>query len=335
MERQERQGRMGEGRMGEGEGTEMSGAAQTERGPGAAAGAEGRPAEESKAALREVLLWAYRLILAREPENEQVLIPADDDTPEKIRSRFFGSIEYHNQIRARQTLARIARKAAAEPPPLLLQTADPHAYRELALTAARYNAAWAARHGFDFRLHLGVLLGEWPHHATYNRIVLLDELRRAGVRGWVLYADADNLLLPGCDLKGELAALSAEGVAMVFFDEREAAEGDFSALNAGMMALRLEDPDVAALIAAWLRFYEETYPETFWPGARKWGDVLNDQGSLRALLEIFAARPGFRDKIARRPLHDYVHWFGRGREDPDAGDVAARLAAAGAELYGF
>lgn len=317
----------------------MSGEAQTERGPAAAAGAEGSKAEESKAALREVLLWSYRLILEREPENEQVLIPPDDGTLEKIRSRFFGSIEYHNQVRARQTLARIARKAAAEPPPLLLQTADPLAYRELALTAARYNAAWAARHGFGFRLHLGVLLGAFPHHATYNRIVLLDELRRAGVRGWVVYADADNLLLPGCDFKSELAALSAQGVTMVFFfEEREAAEGDFGALNAGLMAFRLEDPDVAALIAAWLRFYEETYPETFWPGATKWGDLINDQDALRALLEIFTARPGFREKIARRSIYDYVLWFGRGCDDPDAGDVAtrlARLAAAGAELYGF
>lgn len=297
------------------------------------------PAE--RAALREVLLWAYRLILDREPENEAVFNPSDDDTREKIRSRFFGSIEYHNRIRAAATLERIRmlrEREEAAPPALLFQTADPLAYRDLALTAARYNAAWAARYGWEYRLHLGLQMGHFPHHAAHNRIVLFDELVRAGFRGWALYVDADNLLLPGRDLRAELALLPGEGRAMVFFDERPAAEGDFSFLNAGMMALFLGDPDVQALIAAWRRFYEETYPETFWPNATRWGDVLNTQDSLRTLLELFSAAPGFREKIVRKHLQNYAHWFGRGQENPDAADIesrTARLRQAGLDLYGF
>ena len=293
--------------------------------------------------LRSGLLWAYRLILNREPEGEHCLEPTDGDDAGSIRARFFRSAEYQNFVKTRRVISNLAERSAnnLKPRHLLLQTADSLKYRELLFASARYNSHWAASANWEHRLHIGSYVPFHPYQATLNRIFLLNELVDSGFKGWVLYIDADNLLITPPPSHAELAERASSGKVFWFFNHhrREDPEFNFFNINAGAFGIFVGDPTSNEVIKSWGRFYEHNYDAAFLQSASAWGDIVNDQQSLQLILEAFSDAFDLPRRIHMDFLYGgFVQSCGRGEENPGENDLSRRLNEVrdyGRHFYGF
>ena len=126
------------------------------------------------------------------------------------------------------------------------QTTDPFVYHDLFAITSRINRLSCFRQKLDFLGYIGLRVGRFPWHATYNRILLLDDMVREGYRGWVIYMDADAYIAnPDFDLgtflfeRNQYSMIAAPGGPQEW------------CVNAGILLLNLNSEFTRAIIAKW------------------------------------------------------------------------------------
>lgn len=142
-------------------------------------------------------------------------------------------------------------------------------------------AEYAGRHGCHYERFVGVLRGEHPWQATFNRIMLIERLLRAGTGGWLIYLDADAYVASMCfDLREYLADKSdyaliaaASGAEPVIWWN----------LNDGVFMLNLEHEKTREIVDKWLeRFMAITDAQL--KAAYTWNMISGGQAMLQRVL---------------------------------------------------
>lgn len=165
--------------------------------------------------------------------------------------------------------------------PVLLQTADPDVYRGFLELTGHVNRAFCAAQGIGYEAHLGILRGQHPWQATFNRIPLLKARLDAGFRGWLLYLDADAYVADlGFDLAGFLAGRAHRSILGALGHNKA-----LSDINAGVVFFNFAHPDTGFIIEEWHRlFLAEVSEDMLAAGAQAWSFGPNDQDLLQRLL---------------------------------------------------
>ncbi|MEO8714218.1 MAG: hypothetical protein ABI369_04315 [Acetobacteraceae bacterium] len=210
---------------------------------------------------------------------------------------------------------------------ILLQTCDPFVYFDLLVASSRANRAFCARHGIAYAAFVGIKRGFHPWQATFNRILLLREYMEQGYAGWILYLDADAVVVaPDWDVRAYLSA-KAEYAAVLTPAGENVAEW---AVNAGVSFFNLGDPACHALIAAWNAAFARLDDEVL-RAAGRWDLIANDQDMLQAILRD---DPALRARVfLEDPARINSREAGLIRQvlRAQASDMAARVRAVEAE----
>lgn len=173
---------------------------------------------------------------------------------------------------------------------VLVQTCDPFAYFDLMVASSRANREFCAGHDLAYAGFVGIKRGFHPWHAVFNRIVLLREYMEQGFAGWVLYLDADAVVV---DLRWDVRSYlrtKADFAAVL----APAGEGvpDWE-VNDGVAFFHLGHPACRALIAAWNDAFARI-DDAALRAAGRWNMVPHDQDMLQ---DILRADPALRSKI--------------------------------------
>ncbi len=173
---------------------------------------------------------------------------------------------------------------------ILVQTCDPFAYFDLLVASSHANRAFCAQHGIAYAGFIGIKRGFHPWHAAFNRIVLLHEYVEQGFDGWVLYLDADAVVVDlGWDVRAYLTAKTEFAAVLVPAGEDVP---DWE-VNDGVAFFNLGHPRCRALIAAWNGAFAEIGDGAL-RGAGRWDLVRNDQDMLQ---DILRADPALRATV--------------------------------------
>jgi hypothetical protein len=198
---------------------------------------------------------------------------------ERVHARLIG----RRRARARGRLA--ARDWGDTADIVLVQTCDPFAYFDLLVASSRANRAFCARHGIAYAGFVGVKRGFHPWHAAFNRIVLLREYVEQGFTGWVLYLDADALVVDlDWDVRSYLRAKA--GFAAVLAPAGEDVP-DWE-VNDGVGFFHLGHPACRALVAAWNEAFARIGDDAL-RAAGRWDLVRDDQAMLQGILRADSA----------------------------------------------
>jgi hypothetical protein len=161
----------------------------------------------------------------------------------------------------------------------IVQTADPKIYAEMIAATAEVTFEYCRRHGIDFECIIGVKRGAKSWHATYNRIVILKEYLETGKAGWVIYLDADAIIVDlefnvyeYLETKKEFAAIFIPSLAT----------DNFWDVNAGVFAINLDNPAARSLIVQWHNEFMSISDEEL--NAMTWEAGMNDQDLLHKIL---------------------------------------------------
>ena len=131
---------------------------------------------------------------------------------------------------------------------IVLQSADAYKYYDMLIATARTAREFCNRCGASYECYIGVKRGFWHWQATYNRIVLLQELYERGHRSWVLYLDADAYVRDQAfDIGAYLRSMARYGAIMV-------PSGATSArwdVNAGVMFVNLGHKSGVEIMKRW------------------------------------------------------------------------------------
>jgi hypothetical protein len=203
---------------------------------------------------------------------------------ERVRARLVG----RRRARAQGRLS--ARDWGSTADIVLVQTCDPVAYFDLLVASSRANREFCARHGIAYAGFIGVKRGFHPWHAVFNRIALLREYVEQGFTGWVLYLDADALVVDlDWDVRSYLRAKAAFAAVLAPAGEDVP---DWE-VNDGVGFFHLGHPACRALIAAWDEAFARIGNDAL-RAAGRWDLVRNDQDMLQ---DILRADPALRAAI--------------------------------------
>jgi hypothetical protein len=78
---------------------------------------------------------------------------------------------------------------------LLLQTCDGVVYKPMLDLTESHHKNYCNKHGYDYRRYDGVIFGKFPWCSTFNRIFLLKKILEENKYDWVLYIDADAVIV--------------------------------------------------------------------------------------------------------------------------------------------
>jgi hypothetical protein len=187
----------------------------------------------------------------------------------------------------------------------LLQTADPLFYYPMLQETSRTVRAYCALHGFRYEQYVGIKRGHMPWQASYNRIDMLKEMVDRGVKGWVLYLDADAFIQ---DFNFDLCR---------YFEERSHAAAIFAGystcdipydINSGGFAINLSHPIGKGIVIDWHRAIDVVSAEVF-DGAVHWEhDLANDQHLLVCVIQRYLEELRVSDSlIFERANQSYVN----------------------------
>jgi len=137
---------------------------------------------------------------------------------------------------------------------LILQTSDPHAYFPMLMVTSQTTREFCRRHGLAYESYIGIKRGYWNWHATYNRIVMLNELIEQGFRDWAIYVDADAYVV---DLDFKIADYLQEKSEFAAIMIPSQATPNFWDVNAGVVLFNLLRPTARFIIQDWLRRFEK------------------------------------------------------------------------------
>jgi hypothetical protein len=178
----------------------------------------------------------------------------------------------------------------------MLQTTDPLVYHEMFSATSSVNRAFCAEYGIAYEGYIGIKLGCYPWHATFNRIALLSSLLEEKYGGWVIYVDADAYVADfDFDLHGllqghaERAILGAPG---------GPAEWN---INAGILFINFGQAAGRAIVRKWNdRFHTEVGVDRLKRAVNPWEPGLRDDQVL--LHEVLQAEAGLERSLTRLPL---------------------------------
>lgn len=168
----------------------------------------------------------------------------------------------------------------------IVQTSDGVRYKSLLDAAEPANAAYAARHGYDYVRHDGVIRGCLPWHATFNRIYLVEKFLKEGKHDWLLYMDADAVVI---DHQKPLTDLieGYENVAFIGCRGMCDSEAVYWDVNIGVFLYNLKHPQMPCIVDLWKRIYESVPIDPQESGQSTFehrGDHLNDQTMLQNII---------------------------------------------------
>jgi hypothetical protein len=137
---------------------------------------------------------------------------------------------------------------------LIIQTSDGARYKPLLDATESLHRRYATRHGYDYRRFDGVKRGVKPWHAAFNRIYLFQELLDEGEYDWVLYMDADAIVV---DLGKSLQEFLDDRYSIVAC---RGATDDPSItwnINNGVMFMNLRHPHTKNIVHLWRTLFEK------------------------------------------------------------------------------
>lgn len=284
----------------------------------------------------EIVDLAFRLILGRGPESESTIAAHQKfATLQELREALFCSRESEVQAwtRIAERKARSIDEAiskigwcgpidAGNAPILIFQTADNLKYAEMLEWSSKTVKEFVKGKDIEYATYVGIRRGEFPHHATFNRIYVLNDYLEAGRKGWLLYMDADAYIYDlGFDLKGFLS--SQKHSAFLFARADSAENCPYWNVNAGVFFANLSHPICGAIIRQWKDFYDVFYSSEDYKQATAWDDIKNDQTVLHQVLKCVAY-----DKYVTSTV-EYKHIFNDSsarfirqilRDDPESVD---------------
>jgi hypothetical protein len=177
----------------------------------------------------------------------------------------------------------------------LIQTCDPFVYHELFSITSRVNREFCKLRDVDYLGYVGLRVGKFPWHATYNRILLLDDTIRQGCRGWVIYLDADAYV---ADVRFDIRSFLVQHSRFSIIAAPAGLE--HWCINAGILLLNLESEFVRVIISKWNEaFQDQIEQEKLMAAAQPWQDGIKDDQVL--LHEVLSAE-NIVDEVLVAPL---------------------------------
>jgi len=181
-------------------------------------------------------------------------------------------------------MSQLAEASQFEDAPIevkVIQTTDPFVYHGLYSVTSRANIEFCRCQGIDYLGYVGLRVGCFPWHATYNRIPLLDDIMRDGYRGWVIYLDADSYVAnPSFDIRSFLRKrISHSLIAAPGGDQKWN-------INAGILMFNFACGFARSVIMKWNdRFQQEVGHEVLISAEKPWQEgIRNDQELLHQVL---------------------------------------------------
>lgn len=181
-------------------------------------------------------------------------------------------------------LAFLSRLAALPSPSVvIMQTHDGELYEPFFSVTQPANKKYAKKHGYDYWSFVGVIRGQKPWHAAFNRLYMLEMAVQAKQYDWAFYLDNDALIVDhtlnlDVHLKQHCLIVAAMGGTEAFFD-----------INDGVMLINLRHPKVVFAIKEWRHMYERISTKSLANepdgSFRKYGaEKYDDQGMLHAVI---------------------------------------------------
>lgn len=166
---------------------------------------------------------------------------------------------------------------------ILIQTSDAVEYAPILTATARTASEFCRRHRLEYRHFVGIKVGQFPWHSTYNRIHMLAELLAEGHQGWVLYLDADAYV---CDLDFPITEYLAANDRYAMVAVRINSEAEYWDVNAGVLFLNFGHRLGRQIVSELLDRFAEAiqapqFGENRWPDTSLW---LDDQSLLHTTL---------------------------------------------------
>jgi len=259
---------------------------------------------------------AYRLILGREPDNDQVVaeLAVRHRSVADLRAALLGSVLWPGRFRgpamahptdpaqlsasrreARKIVRRLAppkgwfrpsaairdRSAGCGPAAdvMFLQTCDPDRYFEMWAAGSQTVRRYCANQGFGYEAYIGIKSGCFPWHATYNRLFLFKELWERKFRGWAIYIDADAVIADqDFDLRAYLRDKSEFAAVLTHTGAAQWWE-----VNIGVMMVNFAHPWTGQLVTRLLDLFV-AYCRPHLRSAKTREDLPDDQSVLHYLL---------------------------------------------------
>ena len=187
----------------------------------------------------------------------------------------------------------------------IIQTADPIFYYPMLLETSKTVRALCASNGFSYEQYVGIKRGHMPWHASFNRVYMLKEMLDRGVKGWVLYLDADAFVRHlDFDIAGYFAQRSSAGAIFAGYCDGKTPYD----INSGGFAVNLSDPVGQSIILDWFR-HVDRIPDELFDGAIDWAeDVANDQHLLWHVLHHHVEERRIKNRILFEPTNQsYVN----------------------------
>lgn len=161
-----------------------------------------------------------------------------------------------------------------------IQTCDGSKYYPLLQEGRKANEIFALRNKFKYECFIGIKRGYFPWHACFNRIVMLQDMIRAGYRGWVFYLDADAYIY---DQSFNLTQYLERHSDKAFIAAVGGMTGHRWDINDGVFLINLGHPDAREIVHKWHDHFLGT-PEDALRAAEHWEDVPSDQPRLHEIL---------------------------------------------------
>jgi hypothetical protein len=162
-----------------------------------------------------------------------------------------------------------------------LQTADAFNYYEMLYESAKTIRSYCRRHSFRYECYIGLKRGYFSWHSVFNRIVLLKEIIERGVTEWIIYLDADALVInQEFDLPSYLSGKAAYGAIFA----PSGVTSNLWDVNAGVLFFNASSSWAAAFINRWYDAFMRISDNDL-KIAWSWEhSIQNDQGLLQDLL---------------------------------------------------
>lgn len=180
---------------------------------------------------------------------------------------------------AQPLLAVSEERTQQSPRVLVLQTADPHKYVSLLRASSAVNHQYALKHGYSYQSFVGLYRGQYAWHAAFNRIYLLQDILKEGLYDYVLYLDADAIVV---DLSQKVEDLIEDD--RLFYMASGGIEGKKPwHVNDGVFLFSCRHPMAKQVVDAWA---DQVDPRNF--SVRKWGKYGGaDMAALQRVLKSF------------------------------------------------
>jgi hypothetical protein len=176
---------------------------------------------------------------------------------------------------------------------LMMQTADADVYRPMLEVTAEVNRTYCNQRGYRYESYFGIKRGRAPWMATYNRIFMLQEALMRGFEGWVIFADADAIIV---DFDFDLLAYLEANSQYCLIGATGGSDAPWN-LNAGILMINLGDPEGRSFVLDWRVRFDSKIPDDFLEDPNsKWDEKPNDQDLM---YDCIRDVPGLMPKTKR------------------------------------